>query len=290
MDGVETTQTNVETTQVENQGGPKIPGLGAPLNAPNNQGVQDAQTTTQQQQGKDSPASAVVPTVAPAQIPLDIEALKAALNDKGGDSTKEQPQELAQTGNPTIDAGVAMLKQVSGLTDSDMVRALGKALEYQDPNLIDTAFIKERFGEHAAYAELLAKAYLEDQVGQATKAVQEAYDLVGGKENWEVAARLFNSKAPEPLRKAARVLADSGELKQAAELVAGYCRDMGLIKTSNPLVRGVPSNNALSAADFKVEYAKLRQEAGNRSLESNQFSQRYHDLLARREAGKRVGL
>ena len=130
-----------------------------------------------QQQGKDSPD--------PTKIPLDIEALKAAL-DKGGDSTKEQPQELAQTGNPTIDAGVAMLQKVSGLTDSDMVRALGKALEYQDPNLIDTAFIKERFGEHAAYAELLAKAYLEDQVGQATKAVQEAYDIVGGKENWEV--------------------------------------------------------------------------------------------------------
>ena len=290
MDGVETTQTNVTTTQVENQGGPKIPGLGAPLNAPNNQGVQDAQISMQQQQGKDSPAPAVVPAVAPAQIPLDIEALKAALNDRGGESAKEQPQELAQTGNPTIDAGVAMLKQVSGLTDSDMVRALSKALEYQDPNLIDTAFIKERFGEHAAYAELLAKAYLEDQVGQATKAVQEAYDLVGGKENWEVAAQLFNSKASEPLRKAARVLADSGELKQAAELVAGYCRDMGLIKTSNPLVRGVPGNNALSAADFKVEYAKLRQEAGNRSLESQQFSQRYHDLLARREAGKRVGL
>lgn len=286
MDNVETTQTNVETTQVVNQDGPKIPGLGAPLNAPNNQGVQDAQTPTQQQQGKDSPAPAVVP----AQIPLDIEALKAALNDKGGDSTKEQPQELAQTGNPTIDAGVAMLKQVSGLTDSDMVRALGKALEYQDPNLIDTAFIKERFGEHAAYAELLAKAYLEDQVGQATKAVQEAYDIVGGKENWEVAAQLFNSKAPEPLRNAARVLANAGELKQAAELVAGFCRDMGLIKTQNPMVRGVASNNALSAADFRAEYTKLRQEAGNRSLASPQFSQRYNDLLARREAGKRVGL
>ena len=286
MDNVETTQTNVETTQVENQGSPKIPGLGAPLNAPNNQGVQDAQTTTQQQQGKDSPAPAVVP----AQIPLDIEALKAALNDKGGESTKEQPQELAQTGNPTIDAGVAMLKQVSGLTDSDMVRALGKALEYQDPNLIDTAFIKERFGEHAAYAELLAKAYLEDQVGQATKAVQEAYDIVGGKENWEVAAQLFNSKAPEPLRNAARVLANAGELKQAAELVSGFCRDMGLIKTQNPMVRGVASNNALSAADFRAEYTKLRQEAGNRSLASPQFSQRYNDLLARREAGKRVGL
>lgn len=281
MDNVENDQ-NVETTQVENQGGPKIPGLGAPLNAPNNQGVQDAQTPTQQQQGKDSPD--------PAKIPLDIEALKAALDKGGVGAPGLQRQELAQTGNPTIDAGVAMLQKVSGLTDSDMVRALGKALEYQDPNLIDTAFIKERFGEHAAYAELLAKAYLEDQVGQATKAVQEAYDIVGGKENWEVAAQLFNSKAPEPLRNAARVLANAGELKQAAELVAGFCRDMGLIKTQNPMVRGVASNNALSAADFRAEYTKLRQEAGNRSLASPQFSQRYNDLLARREAGKRVGL
>ncbi|WPJ51550.1 hypothetical protein RCIP0035_00047 [Klebsiella phage RCIP0035] len=280
MDNVENVQ-NLETTQVENQGGPKIPGLSAPLNAPNIQGVQDAPAPTQQQQGKDSPD--------PAKIPLDIEALKAAL-DKGGDSAKEQPQELANTGNPTIDAGVAMLQKVSGLTDSDMVRALGKALEYQDPNLIDTAFIKERFGEHAAYAELLAKAYLEDQVGQAAKAVQEAYDIVGGKGNWEVAAQLFNSKAPEPLRNAARVLANSGELKQAAELVASFCRDMGLIKTQNPMVRGVASNNALSAAEFRAEYTKLRQEAGNRSLASPQFSQRYNDLLARREAGKRVGL
>ena len=84
MDNVENGQ-NVETTQVENQGGPKIPGLGAPLSAPNTQGVQDAQTPTQQQQGKDSPE--------PAKIPLDIEALKEAL-DKGGDSAKEQPQEL----------------------------------------------------------------------------------------------------------------------------------------------------------------------------------------------------
>ena len=96
MDNVENVQ-NLETTQVENQGGPKIPGLSAPLNAPNNQGVQDAPAPTQQQQGKDSPD--------PAKIPLDIEALKAAL-DKGGDSAKEQPQELANTGNPTIDAGV----------------------------------------------------------------------------------------------------------------------------------------------------------------------------------------
>lgn len=279
MDNVENTQT---TPAVDNQGGPKIPGLGAPLTPPNTQGVPAAAAPAPEQGASQAQA--------PATIPLDIEALKAALKESGGEGTAAPAQELVETGNPAIDAGVAMLKQVSGLTDADMVRALGKALEYRDPNLIDTAFIKERFGKHAAYAEMLAKAYLDDQVGQADKAVQEAYDIVGGKENWEVAAQLFNSKAPEPLRNAARILANSGELKQAAELVASFCRDVGLIKTANPLVRGVASNNALSAADFKSEYAKLRQEAGHRSLQSEQFRDRYNDLIARREAGKRVGL
>lgn len=272
--------TNNSNPTVDNPGGPSIPGLGAPLNPPNNQGVPNA------------PAPTVPEPVAPApaQIPLDIDALKAALADKGGDSAPAQTQELAETGNPAIDAGVAMLKQVSGLTDADMVRALGKAVEYQNPDLIDSAFIKERFGEHAAYAEMLAKAYLDDQVGQATKAVQAAYDVVGGKEHWDVAAQLFNAKAPEHLRSAAKALADTGSLKQAAELVASFCRDSGLIKTVNPLIRGSAVNSSLSAAEFKAEYTKLRQEAGNRSLESKQFQSRYNDLLQRREAGRRAGL
>jgi len=266
---------------LENQGGPKIPGLGANLTPPNNQGVTEPGNPAAPAAAPDKPATT---------IPLDIEALKAALGDKGGPADNAPAQELAETGNPAIDAGVAMLKQVSGLTDADMARALGKALEYQDPNLIDSAFIKERFGEHAAYAELLAKAYLDDQVGQATKAVQAAYDTVGGEENWKVAAQLFNSKAPEPLRAAARALANAGDLKQAAELVAGFCRDSGLISTKNPIVRGSVVNTGLSAADFKAEYTKLRQEAGNRSLESKQFQARYNDLLQRREAGRRAGL
>lgn len=271
---------NNDNPVVENTGGPKIPGLGNGLTPPNNQGVQD----------QPAPAATApgTPAEVPASVPLDIEALKAAL--KGGDSEAAPAQELAETGNPAIDAGVAMLKQVSGLNDADLVRALGKALEYQNPDLIDTAFIKERFGEHAAYAEMLAKAYLDDQVGQASKAVQAAYDVVGGEDNWKVAAQLFNSKAPEPLRAAARALANAGDLKQAAELVAGFCRDSGLVRTENPLIRGSAVNQTLSASEFKAEYTKLRQEAGHRSLESKQFQSRYQDLLKRREAGRRAGL
>lgn len=272
-----------ETTVLENVGGPKIPGGPGPK-APNMQGVpqEQAATATAQTQGAEPPA-------------FDVEALAAALA-KHGKPEAAEPQaeaqtELATTGNPAIDAGIAMLKQVSKLNDADMVRAIGKAVEYNDPNLIDSAFIKERFGEHAQYAELLAKAYLDDQIGQAQRAVTAAYDLVGGKENWETASQLFNAKAPEHVRAAARALANSGDVTGAAKLVVETVQGLGLIsKEAGILKGGAALDGALSAADFKEAYAALRKEVGNRSMESPQFKPRYEALLARRAAGRAKGL
>lgn len=276
--------TNADTTHVENSGGPQIPNAGTPAKAPNTQGVPTGEPGTSDAQNPQATTQG-----------LDIEALAAALQ-KGKPEDKAAPaqentQELAQTGNPAIDAGIAMLTKVSGLNDADMQRAIGKAVEYGDKNLIDKAYIKERFGEHAAYAEMLAEAYLDDQAGQAQRAVTEAYDVAGGKENWDVAAQVFNGKAPEHLRSAARALANSGDLKGAAKLVVETCQSMGLIPNVNPQLRGGAGNyGALSAAEFSKEYQALRKEAGNRSLESNQFKQRYDDLLQRRAAGKRQGI
>lgn len=276
---------NTDTTKVENQGGPQIPGLGqGSLNAPNMQGVPqtvpaepDAKNPQTQQQG------------------LDIEALAQALNKAQGgpgkDGAAAEPKHLENTGNAAIDAGVAMLTKVSGLNDSDMQRAIGKAVEYGDKNLIDTAFIKERFGEHAAYAQLLAEAYLDDQVGQAQRAVTEVYDLVGGKGNWDATAQIFKAKAPEHLQNAARALANSGDLKGSAQLVVETCQSLGLIPNVNPQLRGGAGNyGALSASDFTKEYQALRKEAGNQSLESSKFKDRYESLLQRRSAGKRMGI
>lgn len=262
-----------ETQVVENVGGPKIPGTFSNAKAPNMQGVP--------QQAE-----------APATAALDIEALSKALNKSESKAEAPAATELAETGNPAIDAGISMLKQVTGLSDADMVRALGKAVEYGgDPNLIDTAYIKERFGKHAAYAEMLAKAYLEDQVGAAQKAVNSAYKMAGSKANWDSAAQVFAAKAPEHLRKAARALADSGDIPGSAQLVLETCRSMGMIAQVNPKLQGNPGTaGALTAKAFSQEYSKLRKEAGNRSLESQAFNGRYQELLARRTAGKRAGI
>jgi len=238
--------------------------------------------------------TATAPTQGAEPPAFDVEALAAALAKHGKDAAAPQAEaatELAETGNPAIDAGIAMLKQVSKLNDADMVRAIGKAVEYNDPNLIDSAFIKERFGEHAQYAELLAKAYLDDQIGQAQRAVTAAYDLVGGKQNWETASQLFNAKASEHVRAAARALANSGDVAGAAKLVVETVQGLGLISKEAGILKGGSAlDGALSAADFSKEYQALRKEAGNRSLESPKFAQLYQNLLSRRQAGKAKGI
>ena len=271
-----------ETTVLENVGGPKIPGGPGPK-APNMQGVPQEQAAT-----------AAAPTPGAEPPAFDVEALAAALAKHGKDAAAPQAEaatELAETGNPAIDAGIAMLKQVSKLNDADMVRAIGKAVEYNDPNLIDSAFIKERFGEHAQYAELLAKAYLDDQIGQAQRAVTAAYDLVGGKQNWETASQLFNAKASEHVRAAARALANSGDVAGAAKLVVETVQGLGLISKEAGILKGGSAlDGALSASDFSKEYQALRKEAGNQSLEGPKFAARYQNLLSRRSAGKAKGI
>lgn len=268
----------IQTQNIPNVGGPRIPNAG-PVEPPSRIGVPDAQAPVQD---------------STKEVPVfDVEALAAALakqNKPEEAKAGEASAELAATGNPAIDAGIAMLKSVSGLNDADMVRAIGKAVERGDETLIDTAFIKERFGEHAAYAEMLAKAYLQDQVGQAQRAVQSAHDMVGGKANWDAMTQVFNAKAPEHLRAAARALADSGNIEGAAKLVVETAQSMGIVPKVSPKLQGGGAiNDALDAAGFAKEYAKLRQEAGNNSLQSKQFKARYDALVARRSAGKMRG-
>lgn len=264
------------TQQVPNVGGPRIPSAG-PIDPPSRLGVPEAQAPAQES-AKEVPV-------------FDVEALAAALAKQNKPVEEAAPAaELAATGNPAIDAGIAMLKSVSGLNDADMVRAIGKAVERGDETLIDTAFIKERFGEHAAYAEMLAKAYLSDQVGQAQRAVQSAHDMVGGKANWDAMTQVFNAKAPEHLRAAARALADSGNIEGAAKLVVETAQGMGLVPKVSPKLQGGGAiNDALDAKGFSEAYSALRKEAGNQSLESSKFKPRLDALMARRQAGKMKG-
>lgn len=270
-------QNQPETVQVANTGGPQIPNPGK---APNTQGVPAAPVA-------DKPVGQDEPEVSPSAPGLD--ELKKLLGD---DSAKDTPQvDSLETGNPVIDAGVAMLQKVAGLNNADVERALGKAMEFKNPALIDSAFLKERFGEHAEYAETLCQAFFKESQNQTQSLVNSVYEAAGGAEQWAVVRDSFKAKAPEHQQAAAKALLDSGKVKEGVSLILDYCRSEGLVVVQGEQIKGQAglAGAALSASEFSAEYTKLRKEAGNRSLESSQFAARYQSLLQRRSAGKAIG-
>lgn len=285
MTAESTAPQSTDTVNVPNPGGPRIPGASLP---PNTQGVSQPdpkpvqENKPETESGEDKSQN------------LDLDALKQLLGPKSDTETKTEANpdpESLETGNAIIDAGVAMLQKVAGLNNDDIMRAMGNAVKFNNPELIDSAFLKERFKEHAEYAELLCKAYYEDRVGQAQSLVKSAYEAAGGEEQWGVARDVFKSKAPAHLQTAARTLIDAGNVKDGVALIMDYCRTQGLVVQQGNQIKGSAglAGAPLTSSEFSAEYRKLREEAGNRSLESGPLRQRYDDLLARREAGKRLG-
>lgn len=277
---------NVENQQVQvpNEGGPKIPGV--PGKAPNMQGVPAQEEAGAPVEGKESEE------VKASDFSLD--ALKALLGEKTEQEKSTDAKvddEPLETGNPIIDAGISMLQKVANLNNSDVQRALGNALKFNNPELIDTPFLKERFKDHADMAEMLCKAYFKEAQSSADSLVQDVYKAAGGQEQWNVLKDSFKAKAPAHQQAAARALIDSGKVNEGVSLILDYCRSQGLVVTQGTQVKGQAglAGAALSSSEFSAEYAKLRKEAGNRSLQSGPFAARYESLLARRQAGKSIG-
>lgn len=275
---------NQPAQQVPNTGGPQVPGI--PGKAPNMQGV-----PTQQAAGapavEDKPEEQKAPD-------FNLDALKALLGDKTESEKTTDTHandEPLETGNAIIDAGISMLQKVANLNNSDVQRALGNAIKFNNPELIDSTFLKERFKEHADYAEMLCKAYYKEAKAGADNLVQDVYKAAGGQEQWNVLKDSFKAKAPAHQQAAARALIDAGKVQEGVSLIIDYCRSQGLAVVQGSQVKGQAglAGAALSASEFSAEYAKLRKEAGNRSLQSGPFAQQYNSLLARRQAGKSIG-
>jgi len=213
----------------------------------------------------------------------------------------EQEQDtdnIEETGNAVLDATISAFVSVTGAKPSDLNRAVSKALEYQDANLIDVAFIKERFGKHAAQAISIAKAAVAENISQAGKASdaakQVAYSVAGDQAKWNQAVSVFNTAAPANIKAAVEALMDKGNIKAGAELLMQTVSQSGLVPETNPSLNGgsVTAGNtgALSAQQFKTELATLRKEAGNGSLETGPNAEKYNRLITRRRAGKQAGI
>ena len=226
----------------------------------------------------------VTPVTAPATVPAEAPKETAASNDL--------PE--SYTGNATLDVAIHAFAQTTGASTDDLQRAVSNALQYGDESLIDVAFITEKFGKHAPQALALAKAAVADINQQHAQAKQAVYATAGGEQNWNQAVSVFNTSAPEHVKVAVQTLVNSGRIQEGAQLLLDVVKGSGLLPQVNPTLTGgaatAPAGGALDAASFRKEMEALKKEAGNRSLESGVFGQRYQVLIQRRAAGRQIGL
>ena len=203
---------------------------------------------------------------------------------------------VESTGNAVLDVAVGTFVAMTGCTDADITRALGKAAEYADEGLIDTAFLKERFGKHGDQAIALAKAVLQQELATAasSKAAAQAtvVEVAGSAENWNSAVTVFNAHADAETKQMVKVLLDNGLIKQGAAQLMQFVQASGRVPVvSGAMLQGNPVNTSagLSAAEFSSELQKLKTEAAGRSLEVGPFGVRYNELMQRRAAGRAAG-
>lgn len=206
-------------------------------------------------------------------------------------SATAQTGELESTGNAVLDSGLKTLQGITGCTQEDMQRAVAAAIKTGDASLIDEAFIKEKFGEHAEFATSLAKAYIQDSQEQEQRLVQGIYSAAGGKEQWDYMNQVFQGSAPEYLKNIVQAAVQAGTLEDAAQVVIQYAQSAGVTPQNKGVVHGSGGTGlgALSQSEFREAYAALRKEAGNQSLESPKFKPKLDALYARRQAGMSMG-
>ena len=238
-----------------------------------------------------APIAPVVPTTPVAEIP--------GVTTPAVESKPTVPADapaIESTGNAVLDVAVGTFVAMTGCTDADIKRALGKATEYADEGLIDTVFLKERFGKHGDQAIALAKAVLQQELATAasSKAAAQAavVEVAGSAENWNSAVTVFNAHADAETKQMVKVLLDNGLIKQGAAQLMQFVQASGRVPVVSGLkLQGNPANASagLSAAEFSSELQKLKTEAAGRSLETGAFGVRYNELMQRRAAGRAAG-
>lgn len=219
------------------------------------------------------PAPAPVPAPQPAPAPAAPVQTFALPNDGG-----EDPALKAMTN--------AFLSMGSGI---DLERAIGKALQFGNPALIDTAYITEKGGSQSGVLNELGKQIVEQVQRSAAAATSAAHSAAGSKEAWDAAAVGFNANAPQHLKTVVRTMLESGDsatVAAAAKTVVDFVRQGGIVATPAGLVQhgtATGAANALDKAGFQAELRKL-------NARSSTFEADRAALFARRSAGRASGI
>lgn len=189
--------------------------------------------------------------------------------------------------DPVLASQVNLLR--AAVPEMDIQRAVGNALIYGDPNLVDLAYIKEVAGAKAEDATALAKAFVESCVVAAERAVANVIDTAGGKANWQAATAAFNKLAPAHMKTVVKTLMNSGDpesIKHATSTVVEFAKQSGAMPQPGALVKSgaaaPATSSALSKEEFQAELRKLNPTSRN-------FNEARNELFQRRQLGKKLG-
>lgn len=230
-------------------------------------------------QGQPAPNAAPVAPVAPA-APAAVPVSPTAALDTTVNAAKADP--ILNSMLTLLDKSVANL---------DRSRAIGNALTYGDPQLVDIAYLREIGGAQADSLIEIARGVVTHATAAADAAAQSIYAKAGSEANWNAASAAFNKGAPAHLKQFVAYSLNSGDRSQidaAASTVVEFARASGLVPVL-PTGQvnsggGAPgSAQALSKAQFQAELSKLDRNARG-------YEEARGELMGRRQLGKDLGM
>lgn len=217
-----------------------------------------------------------------APDPVADAAAEADKTDPVKDATGE-----FNTGNKALDIAVGTFARSTGATDADFQRACQNALDYNDPALIDKAFLTERFKDRAEDALALAQAVIEQAGIEKQRLVDSVYALAGDEGKWKEALGVYKQHAPAGLQKALSMMFNSGDaasVKEAAQLVVDFAKGSGVLPAAGGRFTagsGFADSAGLSASEFQAAVGKLNQS-------SRTYNADYNKLIEMRRIGKQL--
>lgn len=237
------------------------------------------------------------------ELPPPAPPVEDALGDKlrelqggGDDNSSPAPAQDLNTldvealGDEYISAQVSLLK--SYLPDLDMNKALGKALEFGDKNLIDGFYIREVAGDRAEDVIRHLSSLYDNAESRTNELANEIVQLAGGQERWQSAVSAFNAKAGAGVQRIVRELLSSYNQKdyiEAAQVVLNYAStEGGVNQPAELLTPQAPPSNEDAQPLSKSEYvAAITKAQGIRDRHERHRVEA--DLAQRRAASRRAG-
>lgn len=225
---------------------------------------------------------------------------KAGGNEAPKPETEQQPDRPAGGLNDISpeDIGDPNVKRIVQLVDThypnlDRQRLMGKALEFGDPDFIDTNYLRDQLGDQADMLIPFLEEIVETTQQSYENLVQDIYKEVGGAERWQGIAKVFTQSAPASIRSVAKQLIDSQDMEQIEQgirLILDYSEQSGIAPKPPRLIQGQGftqgGGQGLSAEDFKAELAKI----GSRNSNPRNYDKLVTELRQRRALGIELGL